>query len=64
MGDFITGVANGKKPDIMNSLVVPVKTENFREILSGCWDMAQNGEDKFEGINNWIELQKKYGIIK
>lgn len=59
MGDFITDVENGKKPVIKNSPVVPLKAEDFREILSKCWDMAQNGEDKFNGINNLIGLAEK-----
>ena len=59
MGDFITDVTNGKKPVIKNSPVVPLKTEDFREILSKCWDMAQNGVDKFDGINNLIGLAER-----
>ena len=59
MGDFITDVSNGKKPVIKNSPVVPLKAEDFREILSKCWDMAQNGEDKFNGINSLIGLAEK-----
>lgn len=59
MGDFITDVSNGKKPVIKNSPVVPLKAEDFREILSKCWDMAQNGEDKFNGINKLIGLAEK-----
>lgn len=59
MGDFITDVSNGKKPVIKNSPVIPLKAEDFREILSKCWDMAQNGEDKFDGINNLIGLAEK-----
>ncbi len=59
MGDFITDVSNGKKPVIKNSPVIPLKAEDFREILSKCWDMAQNGEDKFNGINNLIGLAEK-----
>ena len=56
MGDFITDVSNGKKPIIKNSPVVPLKAEDFREILSKCWDMAQNSVDKFEGINKLIGM--------
>lgn len=56
MGNFITDVSNGKKPIIKNSPVVPLKAEDFREILSKCWDMAQNGEDKFNGINKLIGM--------
>lgn len=59
MGDFITDVENGKKPVIKNSPVVPLKAEDFREILSKCWDMAQNGEDKFDGINKLIGMAEK-----
>lgn len=59
MGDFITDVQNGKKPIIKNSPVVPLKAEDFREILSKCWDMAQNGEDKFEGINKLIGMAEQ-----
>ena len=59
MGDFITDVKKGKKPVIKNSPVVPLKAEDFREILSKCWEMAQNGEDKFDGINNLIGLAEK-----
>lgn len=59
MGDFITDVSNGKKPVIKNSSVIPLKAEDFREILSKCWDMAQNGEDKFNGINNLIGMAEK-----
>lgn len=59
MGDFITDVQNGKKPVIKNSPVVPLKSDDFREILSKCWDMAQNGEDKFEGINKLIGMAEQ-----
>lgn len=59
MGDFITDVKNGKKPVIKNSLVVSLKAEDFREILSKCWEMAQNEEDKFNGINNLIGIAEK-----
>ena len=62
IGDFITDVSNGKKPVIKNSPVVPLKAEDFREILSKCWDMARNGEDKFNGINKLIGMAEN-GII-
>lgn len=59
MGDFITDVENGKKPIIKNSPVIPLKAEDFREILSKCWDMAQSSEDKFNGINNLIGMAER-----
>ena len=57
--NYITDISNGKKPVIKNSPVIPLKAEDFREILSKCWDMAQNGEDKFDGINNLIGMAEK-----
>lgn len=54
MGSFVTDVQNGKKPIIKNSPVVPLKSEDFRKLLSKCFDKAQNGEDKFEVINELI----------
>jgi len=62
MGDFIADVENGKKPIIKNSPVLPLKSEDFREILSNCWDMAVNGEDKFDGINKLIGMAEKHMI--
>ena len=59
MGDFIKNVSNGKKVIIKSSPVIPLKAEDFRRILSECWDMAQNGEDKFEGINKMIGIAEK-----
>ena len=59
MGQFIEDVSNGKKPVIKNSPVVPLKAEDFRELLSKCWDMAQNGEDKFETINKLIGIAEQ-----
>ncbi len=59
MGDFITDVEAGKKPVIKNSPVLPLKSEDFRDILSKCWDMAVNGEDKFNGINKLIGMAEK-----
>lgn len=59
MGNFVADVSNGKKPIIKNSPVVPLKAEDFREILSKCWNMAQNGEDKFDGINKLIGIAEQ-----
>lgn len=58
-GDFVIDVSGGKKPVIKNSPVVPLKAEDFREILSKCWNMAQNGEDKFDGIKKFIGMAEK-----
>lgn len=54
MGDFITDIQNGKKPIIKNSPVIPLKQDDFRVLCSKLYDMAHNGEDKFEAINKII----------
>lgn len=59
MGQFIEDISNGKDPVIKKSPVVPLKAEDFREILSKCWDMAQKGEDKFDGINKLIGMAEQ-----
>ena len=59
MGQFMEDISYGKNPVIKNSPVVPLKAEDFREILSICWDMAKNGEDKFEGINKLIGMSEQ-----
>ena len=56
MGDFVSAVSNGEKPVIKNSPVITLKSEDLREILSQCWDMAQSGSEKFEGINRLIGM--------
>lgn len=43
--------------------MIPLKAEDFRGILSKCWDIGQNGEDKFNVIDNLIGLEEKCGII-
>lgn len=59
MGEFITDVKNGKKPVIKNSPVIPLKSEDFREILSKCWEMSRTGISKFDGINELIGMAEK-----
>lgn len=59
MGDFITDVSNGKKPVIKNSPVLAMKSDDARELFSRCYDMAKNGEDKFDVINRIIGMAEK-----
>lgn len=59
MGNFLDDIKDGKKPVIKNSPVIPLKSEDFRELLSKCWDMAQSGMDKFEGLNEIINLAEE-----
>lgn len=59
MGDFITDVESGKKPVIKNSPVLPLKSEDVRDLFSKCYDMAQNGEEKFDVINKLIGMAEQ-----
>lgn len=59
MGNFLEDIKEGRKPVIKNSPVIPLKSEDFRELLSKCWDMAQSGADKFEGLNELISLAEE-----
>ena len=57
--DYMLKMKDGIEVEISNSPMLSVRWEDFREILSKCWDMAQNGEDKFDGINNLIGMAEK-----
>lgn len=59
MGDFITDVANGKKPVIKNSPVLAMKSDDARNLFSRCYDMAKDGEEKFEVINRILGMAEK-----
>ncbi len=54
--EHIVNNINGNRTDISNSPVVSFKSEDFREILSQCWEMARNEEDKFEGLSKMISV--------
>lgn len=56
---YMISRGNGVDIDISNSPIVPLKAEDFRELLSKCWDMAQNGEDKFKAINELIGMSEQ-----
>lgn len=56
MGDFITDVSNGKKPIIKNCPTISLKSDDFRKILSKCWDVAKVSDDKFDVINKLIGI--------
>ena len=52
--DYIISRENGENYDILNSPIVSIKSEDFRILLSKCFDMANNGIDKFDVINQII----------
>lgn len=55
---YMISRGNGIDMDISNSPIVALKSDDFREMLSKCFDMAQNGEDKFEVINELIGMSE------
>lgn len=57
--DYMLKMKDGIEVEISNSPIFSAKWEDVRRLFSKCWDMAQNGEDKFDGINNLIGLAEK-----
>lgn len=57
--DYMLKMKDGIDIEISNSPILSVKWEDFREILSRCWNMAQSGEDKFNVINKLIGFAEK-----
>jgi hypothetical protein len=39
--------------------MLSIRWEDFREILSKCFDMAKDGEEKFEVINRILGMAEK-----
>lgn len=54
--DYMLGKSNGEDMEISNSPMMVIKSEDFREILSKCWEMSQSGISKFDGINELIGI--------
>lgn len=54
--DYLISKGQGINVEISNSPMMVIKAEDFREILSKCWDMSQIGVGKFEGINELIGM--------
>lgn len=59
MGNFITNIRNGKNTIIKNSPIISLKSEDFRAILSKCWDLAKTDDDKFDILNQLIGIAEK-----
>jgi integrase len=56
---YMINKMNGIDTDISNSPIVSIKAEDFRDILSKCWDMAQSGTGKFDGINELLGMTEQ-----
>ena len=54
--DYLISKGQGIDMEISNSPMMVIKAEDFREILSKCWDMSQAGISKFDGINELIGI--------
>ena len=57
--EYMLRMKNGEKIEISNSPILSIAWEDVRNLFSKCWDMAQSGEDKFDGINNLIGMAEK-----
>ncbi len=60
--NYMISKHNGIDVDISNSPVVSLKADDFRELLSKCFDFATNGKDKFESINKIIGMAEQMMI--
>lgn len=54
--DYLISKGNGVDMEISNSPMMVIKAEDFRGILSKCWEMSKNGMNKFDGINELIGI--------
>lgn len=54
--NYMLGKSNGEDMEISNSPIMVIKAEDFREILSKCWEMSQTGISKFDGIHELIGI--------
>lgn len=57
--NYMIARENGINVDISNSPVIALKADDFRELLSECFDMAKEGKDKFEAVNELIGMSEK-----
>lgn len=63
IGNFVSNVQNGKKIAIKNSPIIPLKSEDYREILSRAYDMALGGKEKFEVINELLKITEQHMMM-
>lgn len=54
--DYLISKGQGIDMEISNSPMMVIKAEDFREILSKCWEMSRTGISKFDGINELIGI--------
>lgn len=57
--DYMLRKKKGEEIEISNSPYLSITWKDFRELLSQCWDMAQDETEKFEGINKIIGIAEK-----
>lgn len=54
--NYILRKSNGDNMEISNSPMMVIKAEDFREILSKCWEMSRTEISKFDGMNELIGM--------
>ena len=57
--EYMLKMKDGVEVEISNSPMLSIRWEDFREILSKCFDMAKDGEEKFEVINRILGMAEK-----
>ena len=57
--DYMLNKLKGIDVEINNSPVVTLRMEDFRNILSLCWDKAQSGAEKYDGLNEILSAAEK-----
>lgn len=57
--DYMLKKKDGKEIKVSNSPILSLKSEDFRDILNKCWNMANSKEDKFDAINELIGIAEQ-----
>ena len=52
---YMLNIKDGILPIIKNNPIIALKSDDFRNIMSLCWDLGNSGKDKFESINELID---------
>ena len=53
--EYILNKRQGIETEVSNSPILSIRASGFRELLGKCWELASNGVDKFEAVNQIID---------
>lgn len=58
--EYVLNKRQGIETEVSNSPILSIRASDFRELLGKCWELANNGVDKFEVVNQIIgETEQK-----